>query len=62
MSNLDATIVVNSGDLVTQDNVEVFIVEKIPFGDEAVFTTNPKDPEHVMPDQDDAPTPYQSDK
>ena len=37
-------------------------MENIPFGDEDVFTTKLKNPEPVMPYQDDAPTPDQSDE
>ena len=43
-------------------DVNLFVAESIPFGDEAVSTTNPKDPEHTIPDQYYVPPPEQSDE
>ena len=60
LSMLEATIVSKCGYLVTQANVEVFVVGNIPFGGEAISTTKSKDTEHAMPYQDYAPTSDQS--
>ena len=46
---MDATIVSKCGGPVTQAEVEYFVVENIPFGDEAVSITKPKDLEHGIP-------------
>ena len=62
LANMDATIVAKCSNLETKANVEEFVVGNIPFGDESLSTTNHKDPEHVMPEQDDAPTPYNYDE
>ena len=59
---MGAIIVAKCGNPVTQADVEEFIVENIPLGDEAVSTTKPKDLEHVILDQYNAPTPNHSDE
>ena len=59
---MDATIVAKCGYLVTQADVEECFVENIPFVDEAVSSTNPKEPERIMPYQDGVPTPEKSDE
>ena len=51
MAKFDATIVEVFGDPFTQDDVEEFFIENIPFGDEATSTAKPKDPKHAMSDQ-----------
>ena len=57
---MDATVVAKFGNPVTQADVEESIVENTPFVDEAVYTTKPRDPEHVIIEQDDAPPPENS--
>ena len=59
LKNLDATIVAKCVDPVTQADIEWFVMENTPFGYEDVSTTNTKDPEHAIPDQDDVTTPEQ---
>ena len=51
LSKIDATIVARCGNPVTEAKVEC-IMDNIPFGNEAVSTTRPKYPEHIIPDQD----------
>ena len=60
LDNMDSNFVAKCVVSVTKANVEELVVENTPFGDEAISTTNPKDTEHVMPEEDDAPTTEQS--
>ena len=58
---LDAAVVAKCGDPVKQSGIEEFVVENTHFSDKVVSKTNPKYPEHAIPDLDVVPTPEQSD-